>query len=211
LYNTSPDTVTINLEFGWAKFGFGIPFSITGVVPHTRTVTVGPGLTDTASVTWTPVLSGPQCIRVLLSDPDGIYEPQESMRNVDVIEEPPCGQPQYFYLTVYNDSAFTETVDVGLITFDVPAHWSVTTVPSDTLELGPYSEGTIEIIVVIPCAPTFQAMQARHRMYLLQQEAGGVPTINVEGYIDGELVGGIELRFSGRGYRLYLPLVLKQS
>ncbi|MGD9099572.1 MAG: hypothetical protein PVF45_03765, partial [Anaerolineae bacterium] len=213
IYNTSPDTVTVNLEFGWAKFGMGIPFSITGMSPYTRAVTLGPGLTTTTSVTWTPVLSGHQCVRVLLSEASGHYEPQESMRNVDVVENPPCGQPQHFYLTVYNDSPFTETVDVGLITFDVPASWSVSTIPSDTLELGPYSEGTIQIIVVIPCAGTLQFARAAQEIYAVQQQSGSVPTVDVEGYIEGELVGGIELRFTELDIEepsiLYLPLLLK--
>jgi hypothetical protein len=179
--------------------------------PIARAVTLGPGLTTTASVTWTPVLSGHQCVRVLLSEASGYYEPQESMRNVEVVEDPPCGQPQHFYLTVYNDSPFTQTVDVGLITFDVPASWSVTTNPTDTLELGPFSEGTIEIIVVIPCG-TLQLGRSMQEIYAIQQQSGSVPTVDVEGYIEGELVGGVELRFEAvppDTPTIYLPLILK--
>jgi hypothetical protein len=214
VYNTSPDTVTVNLEFGWAKFGMGIPFSTTGMSPYTRSVTLSPGLTTTASVTWTPALSGHQCVRVLLSDSSGHYEPQESMRNVDVAEEPPCGQTRVFTFTVYNDSPFTQTVDVGLITFDVPATWSVTTVPSDTLELAPFSEGTVQVIVVIPCPGTLQLARAAQEIYAVQQQAGSVPTVDVEGYIEGDLVGGIELRFTELEVEeppptIYLPLLLK--
>jgi hypothetical protein len=50
-------------------------------------------------------------------------------------------------------------------------------------------------------------------MYALQARAGGVPTIDVEGYIDGELVGGIEIQFAGDvtgpGPTVYLPVVMR--
>jgi hypothetical protein len=45
----------------------------------------------------------------------------------------------------------------------------------------------------------------------LQEQAGGVPTLNVEGIVDGEVVGGIQLQFLGPVSlpKLYLPLVRK--
>ncbi len=211
--NTGADTVTVELEFGWAGFGMGIPFTTTGMVPYTRSVTLGPAMTTTAWVTWTPTYSGHQCILVQLSDPEGLYEPQRSQRNVDVTERPPCGETSIYTFTVYNDSPFTVTVDIGLITFDVPDGWEVTVVPSDTLELGPFSEGMITVMVRIPCPFTLQAMHTLQEMYILQEEAGGVPTIDVEGYVDGELKGGIELQFSGEAPEemstIYLPVVLR--
>jgi len=37
-----------------------------------------------------------------------------------------------------------------------------------------------------------------------------VPTIDVEGYVGGELVGGIEIQFEGQeGRTIYLPVVSK--
>jgi hypothetical protein len=136
------------------------------------------------------------------------------MRNVDVIKGPPCGQTQVFSFTVYNDSPFTQTVDMGLITFDVPASWSVTTVPSDTLELGPFSQGVVRVEVHIPCPSTWQLSRAMREIYTIQQQSGSVPTVDVEGYIEGDLVGGIELRFVGLEVEepqptIYLPLVMK--
>jgi hypothetical protein len=117
-------------------------------------------------------------------------------------------------LTVYNDSPFTETVDVGLITFNVPAEWEVTAVPSDTLELGPFSEGVISVTVRIPCAVGLESSISAQQIFQLQQEAGGLPTIDVEGYINSELVGGIELQFEGSmevPSPLYLPMIVKSQ
>jgi hypothetical protein len=211
LHNSSPDTVTVDLQFGWADFGIGIPFTTTGMVPVSRTVALNPEMTTTVGVTWTPVRSGHQCVQIRLQDAQQIYEPQLSQRNVDVVERPPCGETKVFTFTVRNDSPFSATVDIGLVTFNVPADWEITVVPSDTLVLDPFSEGVVTVSVRIPCPPTLAAQQARQALSALQQRAGSVPTIDVEGYTEGGLVGGIELQFSpAEGPRLlYLPVVLK--
>jgi hypothetical protein len=202
--NTSDTDMTVELEFGWADFGMGIPFSTANVTPITREVQLSPHMSATASVAWTPDYSGHYCVRIILTDSEDRYEPQESQRNVDVVERPPCGQTTVYTFTVYNDSATPVTVDIGLITFDVPANWTVTTEPSQTLTLAPYTEGVITVTVKIPCSPALRAV------YALQGRAGGEPTIDVEGYVDGVLVGGIELRFPIRMDELiYLPIVLK--
>jgi hypothetical protein len=133
---------------------------------------------------------------------------------VDVSEYPPCGETRVYSFTVYNDSPLTVTVDIGLITFDVPPHWEVTTVPSDTLVLGGFEEGVVSVMVRIPCEAMLRASSSLQRMRVSGQEAGGVPTIDVEGYIDGQLVGGIELQFEGEieaPRALYLPVILKSQ
>ena len=101
--NSSDIEVTVELEFGWADFGIGIPFTTTGMLPYTRTITLSPGMVGTPSIEWTPIQSGHQCVIVHLTDPQGIYVPQESQRNVDVIEDPPCGEVQVYNFTVMND------------------------------------------------------------------------------------------------------------
>jgi hypothetical protein len=209
--NSSEETVTVELQFGWAKFGMGIPFSTTGMVPYTRSLTLSPEMTAAAEVKWRPVYSGHQCVRVLLSDAGGIYGSQESQRNVDVVEQAPCGVTKVFTFTVYNDSPISAVVDIGLISFNVPADWEVTVVPSDTLELGPFSAGVVTVTVKIPCPQTPGARQARREIVRLQKAAGAVPTVDAEGYIEGDLVGGIELQFPGfgEGMLIYLPIITK--
>ena len=72
-------------------------------------------------------------------------------------------------------------------------------------------EGVVTVTVKIGCAPTLQAMGIAAQMYALQAQAGSMPTIDVEGYIDGDLVGGIELQFSGEAtYKIYLPVLQRQ-
>ena len=204
--------MTVDLEFGWAKFGMGIPFTTTGMVPYTRTVTLYPEMTRTTGVTWTPVLAGPQCVQIRLHS-EG-YESQESQRNVDVTERPPCGETKVFTFTVYNDSPFTVTVDIGTITFNVPADWQITVTPSPTLEIDPFDEGVVTVTVQIPCPSTYQALQSLWSIQAVQQAAGSTPTIDVEGYVKGELKGGIEIQFEEpvkEQHWIYLPLVLRNQ
>jgi hypothetical protein len=193
--NTSDQAMSIELEFGWAKFGMGIPFTTTGMTPVSKTVIVSPMMTETVSVDWVPELSGYQCVIVHLSDPEGIYEAQESQRNVEVVDKPPCGEERVYTFTVRNDTPFTATVDLGLITFNVPADWQISIVPSGTLTLGPFSEATVEVHVTIPCPASEPFALYAERINTIQAQAGSIPVIDVEGYIAGELVGGIELQF----------------
>jgi len=209
--NTSDIEVTVELEFGWANFGMGIPFTSTGMDPMTQTLTLQPATIATASVEWIPSMSGHQCVIVYLTDPDKIYEPQQSQRNVDVVNRPPCGTTEIYTFTLANDTPIPVTVDLGLITFNVPADWVVTTVPSGSVQVGPYDELEVEVHVTIPCPTSLQAVLELYRLYAIQAESGGIPIIDVEGYVDGVLIGGIELQFESEVlYHTLLPLINKQ-
>ena len=209
--NTSDIEVTVDLEFGWANFGMGIPFTSTGMVPSIRTVTLPPATTATASVEWTPSMTGPQCVIVYLTDPDRIYEPQQSQRNVDVVERPACATTKIYTFTIYNDTPDTVTVDLGLITFNVPADWVITTIPSGSVEIQANSSMVVEVHVTIPCPNSLQAVLDYYMVNAIQAESGGVPIIDVEGYVDGELLGGIELQFEAEVlYHTLLPIIHKQ-
>ncbi len=190
--NAGPDPATVTLIFGWAQFGMGIPFTTTGMSPISRTLTIAPAMSATAWVSWTPTLLGDQCLQVRLVDPDGVYDNRSSRRNVRVVEAPPCGFTREYSFTLYNDTPLGVEVDLGLITFNVPEHWIVTTNPSGTVEIGPFSSVVIKIIVEIPCVSRQSLSQ--QQIDRLQQEAGSVPIINVEGYVDGELIGGVEIQ-----------------
>jgi hypothetical protein len=211
LHNTGDVEAEVILELGWAQFGMGIPFTSIGMVPPVVPVVIPPHAAATVDVGWTPTESGPQCVLVRRIDPEGHVEPQQSQHNVDVTDPPPCGVPKVFTFTIYNDSPFAATVDIGMITFDVPADWQVTVEPSGSVEIGPHSELTVTVTVLIPCPPTAAAALAAQRARLLREGAGGVPIIDVEGYIEGDLVGGIEIRFGGEepSSTLVLPLIYR--
>jgi hypothetical protein len=189
LHNTGDVPVVVNVEFGWADFGMGIPFSNVGMVPPAQMATLAPSALTSVDASWTPTQSGHQCILIRLTDPEGQLAPQESQRNVHVAEPPPCGETKVFTFTIYNDSPSPVTVDLGLITFNVPSDWEVTTDPTGSVLVGPHDEVEIKVIVKIPCPPSLQVAD------ILQRVGGGVPTIDVEGYINGVLKGGIQIQF----------------
>ena len=211
--NSGEDPVTISLSFGWANFGVGIPFSTDNMSPTEVTITLQPGDVLTPTVEWVPTMGGSHCIQVILEDVDGQYEPQRSQRNVDVVERPPCGETRTYSFTVYNDSPLVQTVDIGMMTFNVPEEWEVSTDPSGSVQIGPYGQIEVEVTVRIPCAGDLQALQAQMRVAALQQAARSVPTIDVEGYIDGDLVGGIEIQFEPADDETrwtYLPVIINE-
>ena len=72
-------------------------------------------------------------------------------------------------------------------------------------------EMTVEVIVLIPCTSA-QGGLSMQQIYALKAQAGSVPTFDVEGYIDGELVGGIELQFADAlaGRTIYMPVILQR-
>lgn len=195
IQNNGDVVKSVNLEFGWAKFGMGIPFTTTGMSPYASAVTVEPGMTETVTTNWIPSMSGHQCVIIKLTDPDEVYEPQESQRNIYIEDQPPCDHTQVFTFTVYNDSEYTATVDVGSITFNVPQDWKITVVPSPTLDLDPFSDEVVTVTVNIPCPSTYTEIFSQDTVQAIQAQAGSVPTIDVEGYNKGVLVGGIELQF----------------
>jgi len=210
VYNTSDSPMTIDLEFGWAQFGMGIPFTSTGISPPTRTVHLAPGANSVATVSWTPVYSGSQCVFIRLSDPQGIYEPQESQRNVHVEPAQPCAQPFTKLFLISNSTSSAVTVTIGSSAINLPPGWNYTVAPQQ-VELGPYQSATITVTLYPPCPKTAQEMRALQE-YSMSQQSGSVGIIDVEGYIDGGLVGGIEIMLpyaAAPPQQLYLPLVRK--
>jgi hypothetical protein len=193
----------------------GIPFTNTGMVPPTRTVELGPLMSVTSTVTWTPEMAGHQCVLVKLNDADNIFEEQWSQRNVDVERTPPCGITKSYTTTVYNDSPFTATIDIGMMTFNVPEHWQVTATPTGTVQIGQFSSLDIKITVHIPCPESEDTALTWQNIEKVQDNAGSVPTINVEAYKEGELVGGIEIRFDDNytpDFRsLFLPIITRNQ
>ncbi len=207
--NNSDYTQTIHIQFGWADFGFGIPFSNTNVVPTQTTIILGPHLTTTVSAQWTPDHSGHFCVQIILTEEQTHIE-QLSQRNVDVIEVPelPC-QPFTVEFWLQNSTPLTVTVAIGSNAINLPPGWSYSVNPTQTV-LGPYAGITVTVVITPLCNPIAQGLLPS----LAAQSAdgaNGTPKIQVEGYDqNGELLGGVELQMvAAAQQRIYLPLVLK--
>jgi hypothetical protein len=208
LQNSSIAPVTVDLTFGWAQFGMGIPFSVTGMNPMTRSLSIAPGQSRVVGVQWTPVHSGHQCVRVLLRDHDHFYESQESQRNVDVVERTFCGE----YIRTFsleNPLPVPVTVTLGMSSFNLSPGWGVKVYPSGPLTLQPLQTVQITVKILIPCPVTVQDATLQRMIQQMQDLSGSPPTVNVEAVANGELIGGIQLQFSSTVElpKLYLPLM----
>jgi uncharacterized membrane protein len=97
------------------------------------------------------------------------------------------------------------------MTLNVPSDWEVSVEPT-SLVLAPGETATCTVTIKIPCPVTAGALAARETVQALQEAAGSVATVNVEGYAEGRLVGGIQLQFptaEDAGWHVYLPLVMR--
>ena len=210
LQNTSDVEATVNVQFGWANFGMGIPFTTTGMVDPERTITLSPMSVVNTIVNWTPTISGHQCLQVNLTDPEGIYAPQQSQRNVEVSDRPDCGMTRIYTATIMNDTPLTVTADIGQITFNVPPDWEITTEPNGSIEVGPYGKFVLTVYVTIPCPTTDEEKRYHEMIDALQAGSGSTPTIDVEGYVDGRYLGGVEFQLRSKiENTIYLPLMMK--
>jgi hypothetical protein len=209
IVNTSETTQTVRVLFGVANFGFGIPFTTTGIVPTSTVVTLGPGISTTVWTVWTPPASGHWCIQVLLQDPNNQYPEQRSQRNVDVERRSfiPC-QPFTKDFLLQNATPLTVTVSIGASAINLPAGWTYSTNITETV-MGPFTSITVTVTITPPCG--LAALSSLTAMDT--GGASGPPTIDVEGYDDsGNLLGGIEIQLEGPLLNMvYLPIVLKQQ
>jgi hypothetical protein len=205
--NSSEQPMTVVLEFGWAQFGMGLPFSTTGMVPITRTVTLNPEEAKVVSVQWTPQLSGHQCLRVLLHDQARRYRPQQSQRNVEVVERTICGEIQKVF-TLQNPLPTPITVTIGSNAINLPPGWTFTVDPPGPFVLEPFESVPVTLTIQIPCQPFAAGQAALPDIPSLPQETGSWPAISVEAIANGEMIGGIQLQFSPQVViPLYLPVI----
>ena len=211
IMNTSETTQTVHVLFGVANFGFGIPFTTTGILTTSTVVTLGPGISQTVSTIWMPPAPGNWCVQIILEDPNNQYPPQRSQRNVHVERRTwlPC-QPFTKDFLLQNSMPLTVTVSIGASAINLPAGWTYSTNITETV-LGPFSSITVTVTITPPCGLT--AMSPTSPLAMLDVGgASGPPTIDVEGYDEsGNLLGGIQVQLEGTlQYKLYLPLVVKQ-
>jgi hypothetical protein len=211
IMNTSDVTQTIRVEFAMANFGFGIPFTNTHLAPTYRVITLGPGISQTVGTVWTPPDAGHWCIQIRLVDPSGQYPDQFSQRNVDVERRGfvPC-QPFTKDFWLQNSTALTVTVDLGANAINLPTGWTWSTNITETV-LNPYQGITVTLTITPPCGLSKQSWLTPQGA-LSTGGASGPATIDAEGYVDGELLGGIEVQLEAAPpeWKLYLPIIMKQ-
>jgi len=212
IMNTSEETQTIRVEFRVANFGMGIPFTDTNIMPTYREVTLGPGISMTVGTVWWPPFAGNWCIQITLLDPDNQYPPQYSQRNV-VVERRPANscEPIVKDFWLQNSTGLTVTVTLGSNAVNLPPGWTYSTDITETI-LGPYQGITVTLTITPPCG--LAALDWLAPEGALGAGASSLAEVNVEGYIEGELMpesGGIQVQIeiAPPETKLYLPLVMK--
>jgi hypothetical protein len=165
--------------------------------PITRSVTLNPEEVKVVGVTWTPALSGQQCVQVKLHDQGGIYDLQESRRNLEVIKDRICGEKSFSF-TLRNPTPEIIFTFLGTRALNLPSGWEYALHPPGPFELDPFESIAVTLTVSIPC-PAGRA---------LQPQTGGTPTIDVESIYNGLLIGGVEVQFPRFALiPLYLPAI----
>jgi hypothetical protein len=215
IMNTSENTQTIRVLFGVANFGFGIPFTTTGILTTSTVVTLGPGISQTVWTVWTPPAAGNWCVQIILQDPNNQYPEQRSQRNV-VVERRPYQLcvPFTKEFWLQNSMGLAVTVSIGAGAINLPQGWTYSTNVTETA-LGPYAGITVTLTITPPCSLAGRQPSAGQSLQAAMLDTGGAsgpPTIDVAGYTqDGELLGGIQVQLEGVEARLiYLPIVLRQ-
>jgi len=209
--NNSDYTQTISLQFGWADFGFGIPFTTTNVVPTQTVIMLGPHLSTTVSANWTPPYSGNFCVQILLMNKQ-TGESLRSQRNIYAIEVPENECESFIkQFLLQNPTPETVTVTIGVGTFNFPPDWDYSVSPTEAV-LGPYESITVTVVITPPCEVNAQGLS--QPLAALNAVNTSNPTkIQVEGYNqNGELVGGVELQLIAPVQQpIYLPFVSRGS
>jgi hypothetical protein len=124
----------------------------------------------------------------------------------------PC-QPFTKEFLLQNSTPLTVTVTIGASAINLPPGWTYSTSITETT-LGPFQSITVTVTITPPCGLAAQGVMTPLNAagVLNTGGASGPPTLDVEGYIDGNLAGGIEIQLEGTLIHIiYLPVVLRQS
>ena len=171
VFNPTPNDEIIEATFSIAPFGIGLPFKTAGITPNPINIFVPAGGAARGHVLWVPPWPGKYCVQVdlKLGDHDVIW----SQRNIDVGEPLEPGFSHKLVFPVGNPTKETATIELGLIRHrdDIDASLSKVVLPDVK------SGDTVSVTLTV--SPTEQA------------ELGtGEPILDVEAYIDGDLIGG---------------------
>jgi hypothetical protein len=206
--NNSDHTQNISVQFGWADFGFGIPFTTTGVAPTQTALSLGAHMTATVGAQWTPPRSGDFCVQILLDNPE-TQETLRSQRNVHVEQVPGATCTpivQDFWLQ--NSTALTVTVTLGASAINLPPGWTYSVDPEEVI-LGPYEGITVTVTVTPPCAPGGAGAPIP---LAPAADLSSPAVLQVEGYDqDGALVGGVAVELvAAQTRRVFLPVISRK-
>jgi hypothetical protein len=164
----------VQVQFSWAGFGIGIPFTpINGLRP----VHLPPNSVVNECIHWIPPVSGHLCLQVELLMQR--YETQRSQRNIDVDEPLEPGEPHTLTFPVGNPLERQVTIELGLV-----PHldgWGLELVPDVLPDVPAGETRDVELTVTPPAG--------------VPLPEDGQPIVDVEAFVEGELIGGFRKVF----------------
>jgi hypothetical protein len=183
VYNPTPVAQVVTVTFGVANFGIGLPFSTAGIVTPTMVLHIPPLGAVRAKTIWIPSFGGHFCVRVLLQSPG--HEPVWSQRNMDVGEPLRLGQPHARLIPIGNPTTEIATVTLALVNHR--PGWTVQITPAVLPNMLPGAVRTATLTVVPP-PPSPDPVERERQIRGLADE---LPIVDVEAYVNGDLIGGI--------------------
>ena len=166
LRNPTADLVDVMVQFSWANFGIGIPFTpINGLRP----VHLPPHSTVKECIHWIPPISGSVCIQVELHM-EG-YDPQCSQRNIDIDEPLQPGELHSLTFPVGNPLDHTVHITLGLVPH-LP-NWGLELYPDILPDMAP---GEIREVTLTVTPPVDEPLPP-----------AGEVIVDVEAYAEAEL------------------------
>ena len=166
---------TVQVEFGAAGFGIGIPFMPIAPV---MTVELPPLSEREVCVNYVFSYGGQFCVQVRIQA-EG-YPEVLSQRNFDVIEILQAGQPERFEVPVGNPFPEPKTITLGLINH---TGWEVKMAPEVIPDAPPWPEPPTPVSIWLTPTGTVAEL------------GEFAPVIDLEAYVDHELIGGIRKVF----------------
>jgi hypothetical protein len=150
----------------------GAPFELISVPGNPRTVTIPAESTAKACIQYTPLTPGHKCFEIRISQQG--YETIVSRKNLDVGEHLRPGQEDQLEITVGNPTS--QTADIQIAVYSECPGWEAWPEPEIVQDVPPGGTRTVTLHVVPPAGET---------------TLGTGCYIDVESYINGELISGI--------------------
>jgi hypothetical protein len=176
LENKSDQPQAVSVEFSMADFTIGRPFTRIPVPNNPRLVTIPPHSIIRACIQWTPLTPGHKCFQIRISQQG--YRDIISQKNLDVGENLRPGQRDELVFTVGNPSS--ATADIQLAVNTNLDGWQVSVEPGILEDVPPGGVRDAKLVVIPPATGEPFPSSSFFDVF-----------IDVEAYINGELIGGI--------------------
>jgi len=172
LNNKSAQPQDVEVGFYVADFTIGTPAEKINVPDNPRTVTIPPESIAKACIKYTPLTPGHKCFMIRIHQ-DG-YKDIISWKNLDVGEHLRPGVEDQLEITVGNPTG--ETADIQIAVHTGCPDWEAWTAPEILHDVPPGGTRTVTLHVIPPAEGA---------------TLGSGCYIDVESYINGELISGI--------------------